>query len=116
LKWETSEQTDFGIDARFFDNRLSISADYYVKKTKDWLVEAPVLDIMGAGAPYINAGNVENKGFEFVVGYNNHIGDFRYSVNANLAYNKNEVTYIGNASGFLEGGDNLLYTNANKNL
>jgi TonB-linked SusC/RagA family outer membrane protein len=112
IKWETSEQTDFGLDARFLKNRLSVSFDYYIKKTKDWLVDAPVMDIMGAKPPYINAGNVENKGFELALGYNDHIGEFRYGINANVAFNKNEVTYLGNAAGFLEGGNNLLYTNA----
>jgi TonB-linked SusC/RagA family outer membrane protein len=113
LKWETSEQTDIGFDAFFLNNRLSANFDYYKKKTKDWLVEAPVLDIMGAGAPYVNAGNVTNEGLEFALGWNDKVGDLNYSINANVAYNENEVTYIGNATGFIPGGENLLYTNAN---
>ena len=113
LKWETSEQTNVGFDARLLNHRLNLTFDYYNKKTKDWLVEAPVLDIMGAGAPFINAGNVENRGVEISLGFSDDIGDFNYSINANVAHNINEVTYIGNSSGFLEGGGNLLYTNAN---
>jgi TonB-linked SusC/RagA family outer membrane protein len=112
LVWETSEQTNLGLDAYFLNNRLGLTIDYYTKKTKDWLVEAPIMDIMGADAPFINAGNVKNQGVELTLGFNDHIQDFTYGVSANIAYNKNEVTYIGTATGYLEGGANLLYTNA----
>ena len=61
LTWETSEQLDLGIDARFLDNRLGLTFDYYVKTTKDWLVEAPILDSYGTGAPYINGGGSEER-------------------------------------------------------
>lgn len=58
VTWETSEQLDLGLDARFFGSRLSFSFDYYLKTTKDWLVQAPVLDSYGTSAPYINGGDV----------------------------------------------------------
>ncbi|MFO8002147.1 MAG: TonB-dependent receptor [Marinilabilia sp.] len=112
LQWETSEQTNIGFDAQFLRSRLNANFDYYNKETKDWLVEAPVLDIMGADAPFINAGNVENQGFELGLTWNDNLGELRYGINANISHNKNEVTYIGNASGFIQGGQNLLYRNA----
>ena len=95
LKWETSEQTDLGIDALLFAGRMNFSMDYFVKKTKDLLVSGttPSLVIGGTTSP-INAGNVSNKGFEFELGWRDNIGDFSYSVRGNLATLKNEVTYL----------------------
>lgn len=95
LKWETSEQTDLGIDALLFAGRMNFSMDYFVKKTKDLLVggTTPSLVIGGTTSP-INAGNVSNKGFEFELGWRDNIGDFSYSVRGNLATLKNEVTYL----------------------
>ncbi len=108
VTWETSEQIDFGLDARFLDNRLGLNFDYYIKNTKDWLVVAPVLDTYGTGAPYVNGGDVRNKGFELSLNWNDRISDFQYSATVNLAYNKNEVTRIANSEGIIHGDDNVL--------
>ena len=67
LKWETSEQTDLGFDARFIGSRLGLNFDYYIKKTKDWLVQAPIIGTAGASAPYINGGDVTNKGVQVIL-------------------------------------------------
>jgi len=95
LKWETSEQINVGIDARFFRDRLTFSVDYFDKKTKDLLVTGttPSLIIGGTTSP-MNAGNVSNKGWEFELGWRDRIGDFNYSIRGNLATLKNKVTYI----------------------
>lgn len=95
LKWETSEQLNIGLDARFFRDRLTFSMDYFDKKTKDLLVwgTTPSLIVGGTTSP-MNAGNVSNKGWEFELGWRDHAGDFSYSVRANLATLKNEVTYL----------------------
>ncbi len=95
LKWETSEQFDLGLDAMFFSGRLTFSVDYYEKRTKDLLVggTTPSLSIGGVTS-VINAGDVLNKGFEFELGWNDHIGDFRYGVRGVMATLKNEVTYL----------------------
>lgn len=104
LKWETSEQTDLGIDARFLKSRLGLNFDWYYKKTKDWIVQAPVLAAYGAEAPYINGGNVTNQGVEVGLTWNDHIGkDFNYNIGANLAYNKNEVNEIPTEGGIIHG-------------
>ncbi|MCC8172276.1 MAG: TonB-dependent receptor [Parabacteroides sp.] len=108
VTWETSEQIDFGLDARFLNNRLGVNFDYYVKNTKNWLVVAPVLDTYGTGAPYVNGGDVRNKGFELSLNWNDRISDFQYSATVNLAYNKNEVTRIANSEGIIHGDDNVL--------
>ena len=95
LKWETSEQVNIGIDARFLRDRLTMSVDYFEKKTKDLLVSGttPSLIIGGVTSP-MNAGNVSNKGWEFELGWRDQINDFSYGIRANLATMKNKVTYL----------------------
>ncbi len=95
LKWETSEQLDFGIDLRMFNDRLGVTADYYEKKTKDLIVTGitPSLIVGNTTSP-MNAGNVKNSGFEFELSWRDNIKDFNYSVKANIATLKNKVTYL----------------------
>lgn len=112
LKWETSEQTNIGFDARLFNNTLNVNFDWYKKTNKDWLIVAPILATAGADAPYINGGNVVNTGVELALQYQNTIGDFSYSIAANGAYNKNEVGKIPTADGIIHGQTNQLYNNA----
>jgi TonB-linked SusC/RagA family outer membrane protein len=112
VKWETSEQFDLGFDARFLSNRLGVSFDWYNKKTKDWLVRAPMLLSYGTGAPYINGGDIQNKGYEILVSWNDRIGkDFSYSISANVSHNKNEVTRLANSEGIIHGGSNAIAQN-----
>jgi TonB-linked SusC/RagA family outer membrane protein len=94
LKWETSEQLDLGIDARFLNDRLSISAGHYNKKTRDLLVTINPVPEIGVASTVVNAGSVLNRGFEFEAGWKDKAGDFTYSVNANFATLHNEVTYL----------------------
>jgi len=108
IKWETSEQLDFGIDAKMFDSRLGITFDWYKKTTKDWLVVAPILGTFGAGAPYINGGDIENSGIELSVNWNDKAGDFKYGITVSGAHNKNRVTKIANADGIIHGPSNVL--------
>jgi TonB-linked SusC/RagA family outer membrane protein len=109
VTWETSEQLDLGLDARFLRNRLGVAFDWYKKTTKDWLVKAPILSTYGLNAPYINGGDVDNKGFELALNWNDYVGkDFKYSLNFNLSQNKNKVTRIANAEGIIHGDANVL--------
>lgn len=112
-KWETSHQTNIGADARFLNNKLDVSLDWYNKTTKDWLVAAPLLATAGVSInPYINGGNVTNKGIELQLSYNDHVGrDFTYTVSGSYAYNKNVVNNIPTADGIIHGGTNSLYVN-----
>ena len=113
VKWETSTQTNLGIDARFLDNRLSFVFDWYKKTSKDWLVVAPVLATVGTGAPYINGGDVTNSGIEAAFTWSDNIGkDFHYTVGINGAYNKNEVGEIPTSDGIIHGNTNMLYDNS----
>jgi TonB-linked SusC/RagA family outer membrane protein len=104
IKWETTTQTDFGIDLSLWDDRLSIIADYYIKRTDDILVRVPLPQSAGAfNPPYVNAGTVENKGFEFSVNYRNSISDVHYEIGANIATVDNKVLSIAGTEPLLGG-------------
>ena len=111
LKWETSEQLNFGFDGILMGGRMTFGIDYFIKKTKDLLVwnTTPSLIIGGSTSP-INAGNVENKGFEFELGWRDHIGDFNYSIRGNLSTLTNKVTYIDPSITRLSGSTFHTYT------
>ncbi|MBO5796208.1 MAG: TonB-dependent receptor [Bacteroides sp.] len=94
LTWETSEQVDFGADFRFLNDRLTVGLDYYIKTTKDLLVSAPAMPESGVSSITLNAGEVRNSGFEMELTWKDNIGDLNYSISANLATLKNEVTYL----------------------
>lgn len=112
IKWETSEQTNIGLDARFLNSRLGLNADFYMKKTKDWLVQAPILATAGTDGPFINGGDVKNTGLELALSWNDNIGrDFNYNIGVNGAYNKNEVGNIPTEDGIIHGSINQLYDN-----
>lgn len=112
VRWETSEQTNIGLDARFLNTRLGLIADFYVKSTKDWLVQAPILGTAGAGAPYINGGDVKNTGVELALDWNDKVGKLRYNLGINGAYNKNVVGNIPTEDGIIHGLTNMLYDNS----
>jgi TonB-linked SusC/RagA family outer membrane protein len=103
LKWETSEQLNFGLDMGLWRDQLIIKADYYQKDTEGLLVRAPIPGHVGNNAPIINGGSVSNEGFEFSVDYRNYSNEFGYNVGVNFALNQNEVTHIGNAEGVIVG-------------
>ncbi|WP_335966432.1 TonB-dependent receptor [Galbibacter sp. PAP.153] len=108
VTWETSEQLDFGLDARFLNSRLALTADWYKKTTKDWLVLAPIQGTEGAAAPYINGGDIENSGFEVMLSWNDTAGDFSYGATVTGSYNKNEVTRLANSEGVIQGQPHIL--------
>jgi TonB-linked SusC/RagA family outer membrane protein len=96
LKWETSEQTNFGVDASFLNERLYLTADYFIKTTKDMLVSLPVSFEAGfQTAPSVNGGKVRNSGVELLLGYRSEIGGFTFDVSGNLATLRNEVLSLG---------------------
>lgn len=94
ITWETSEQINYGLDLRAFNDRFNVGVDYYIKKTKDLLVAAIPPKETGVSTTTINAGNVENKGLELDLGWSDNIGEFKYSIRGNLATLKNKVTYL----------------------
>ncbi len=108
VSWETSQQLDLGIDARFFNSRLGVSIDGYIKDTRDWLVRAPIASVYGLNPPYINGGDIRNAGVELAVDWSKNTGDFTYGINVNGAFNKNVVTRIANAEGIIHGAEDIL--------
>ena len=109
LTWETSEQMNIGLDARFFNSRLNFTFDYYQKKTKDLLVQVPIDASTGFSTMWSNAGTVKNEGFEVALAWHDQIGkDFNYNIGWNMAYNKNKVTEVNSSQKYNNGGNDLL--------
>ncbi len=110
IRWEKNINFNGGIDATLFDRKLNITADYFYKKTEDLLVNPQVSGILGvagpgAAGPVVNAGTVENRGVEFSIGYSDEISDdFKFNLNYNVTRLDNEVLFVGNSTGVLEGG------------
>ncbi|MGQ2983819.1 SusC/RagA family TonB-linked outer membrane protein [Flavobacterium sp.] len=96
IKWESTTQTNFGIDLSFLNDKLSFSADYFHKQTDDILLsfDLPALAVGQIDRTYINAGSVVNKGLEFALSYRNNDNEFKYGISANMATLDNEVTKL----------------------
>ena len=103
LTWETSVQTDLGLDLRMFNNRLTLGVDWFNKDTRDLLVNISPVAEVGISSTTVNAGSVNNTGWEFELGWQDTIGDFHYSINANLSTLKNKVTYLEPSVGHQKG-------------
>lgn len=96
VQWETTTQTDIGLDVSLFEDKINFTADYYIKNTSDMLVPVPIPSSSGiTEAPYQNAGEIENKGLELALSYQNTAGDFYYKLGGNFATVKNTVLDLG---------------------
>lgn len=106
IKWEETAMTNVGIDFMAFNNRLSLTADYYVKNTKDILLTVPIpISSSGANDPIRNAGKIRNNGFEFNLGWMDQPNpDISYGINLIGSFNKNKVIAMGSESGSIKGG------------
>lgn len=113
LKWETTTQTNIGLDFGFFGQSLYGSAEYYIKKTKDILYKPGYSAIKGEGAgKFYNGANTENRGFEFTIGYRNNTSfGLNYDISGNFSTNKNKITHLP-ASVLMEYGGNGKWDNA----
>lgn len=111
IQWEEQKTLDIGLDMRMFNGSVNLTADYFRKRTENLLVSPPVSGILGAaapgsGSPVVNAGTVENEGFEFVIGYSSDPAKkFNFGVNYNLTVLNNEVISVNNGVGFIPGGN-----------
>lgn len=94
LKWETAEQFDLGLDARLFNNRLTVGIDYYNKNTRDLLIKVNPLPELGASTTYLNSGKVNNSGVDFELGWRDNAGDLTYGISTNFSTLHNEVTEV----------------------
>ena len=106
IRWETSKTLNFGTDLGFFEHRLQVSADYFIKRNTDILLQVPIPLSTGASgdSPYINAGEILNKGFEAAISYRNSIDDFDYEINGSITSVDNEVVALGTGSQQIFGG------------
>lgn len=110
IRWEKQKTLDIGLDMRFWDNKLDLTVDYFKKRTEDLLVTPPASGVIGVGAPgssppTINAGIVENKGFEFAIGYSEQFNDnFKLGIKYNITTIDNNVVSVSQSGGFVPGG------------
>lgn len=102
IKWETTTESNVGIDATFLDGKFNLTADWFKKRTTDILIAVPVGAVYGLNAPTQNGGIVENKGWEFTAGYNDRKGDFSWNITGNASFIDNKVIeYVSdNISGY----------------
>jgi len=105
ITWETTESWNIGIDAALLSNRLTLTADYYKKTTRDMLLVLAIPSFLGSNDPDQNAGTMHTKGWEGQIGWSDRIGEFTYSVSANLSDYK---SIMGNLSGIAFLGDKII--------
>ncbi len=110
LKWETTYQNNIGVDFMFFNSRVNLSADFYVKKTKDMLTIPPALDVAGEKAAiWLNTGDMKNTGWEITLGYNSpQYGDFSWNGSMNLSQYKNKLITLNSRQKFIGGDQRLI--------
>ena len=110
IRWEKQYTFDVGVDAKFFDNKLDVSVDYFNRRTEDLLITPQTSGILGgtapgSGAPTVNAGSVQNTGLELTLSYRNTVSeDFKYNVSFNATALDNEVLEVNGDASFLQGG------------
>lgn len=95
LRWETGETTNFGLDAGFLNGRFNVTADYYIRATKDILLGVTIPTSVGFNAPVQNAGEVQNKGYDLALDWRDNLGQFKYGINFNISDFNNEVIDLG---------------------
>ena len=100
LRWEESEQLDFGLDFGFFNNALTFTADYYKKTTNGMLMTMNIPSYVGESKPIGNVGKMENSGLEMEISYKFNVADWNFRVAGNATYLKNKLIEYGNDSGW----------------
>lgn len=102
LKWETTEQLDFGLDLGFLDGRINLNMDYYIKTTKDLLLDADISASSGFSTATLNVGKLRNSGFELTLETTNiKTNDFTWTSNFNIAFNKNEIIALNSGQPYM---------------
>lgn len=110
LQWEKQKQLNIGLDIGLF-NKFSLTADYFVKTSEDLLLQFPLPSVTGFENIFINAGEVENRGFELAANFNDKRGDFTYGVGFNVTFLENEVTQLANGIEFINQNSSGLFGN-----
>ena len=111
IKWEAAKMWNFGMDLNALNNKVQLTAEYYIKNQYDLLVQVPVSDVFGRSGdgsqPWANSGQIQNRGFEFTGTWKDYSGAFQYSVSANLTTMKNDVKYLPNPPIYDDAGRNI---------
>ena len=107
LRWEQSVQTDFALDLALLNNKITLTADYFIKNTQGLLLETSVLASVGEGQT-VNAGEIQNKGFELELSFRNRVGWFNYNIGINGSYLHNEVTSLNDTTYKKLAGANIM--------
>lgn len=108
LKWETTKQADLGIDFGVMDNKISLTADFYLKKTSDLLLNTPIPYTSGFALTLLNIGNVQNKGFDLDLRTVNFAGEFKWNTSVNISINRNKITNLAGENDIQLGYGNML--------
>ena len=110
LKWETTTQTNIGLDAYLFNGAVSLGLDYYWKNTKDMITIPPVLSVAGENAAkFMNTGEMKNHGFELNLGYHSpQYGDFSWDANLNMSMYRNELVRLNDEVSIIGGDFRLI--------
>ncbi|GAB2767339.1 TonB-dependent receptor [Rhabdobacter roseus] len=116
LKWETTEQTDLGIDAAFFNNRYRVTVDYYIKNTRDLLNTVQLPIGFGFTSTIQNVGQIQNKGLELSLDSRILDGDFTWDLGGNISFNRNKVVKLYNGADILGGSIGVTLINDAANL
>ena len=113
LRWETTTQTNIGVDLSFLQNKIYFTADYWIKDTDGILVRTPISTVTGFGrdsGPFQNAAQLQNKGLEFLLGYRGGTGDLKYGVSGNLSNVQNKVISLGAGTSIINLVENVYYS------
>lgn len=113
LRWERTTQTNLGIDLSLLRNKITFTADYWIKDTDGILVRTPISTVSGFArdsGPFQNAAELQNKGFEFLVGYRGGSGELKYGISSNLSTVRNKVISLGAGSSIINLVENVYYS------
>lgn len=107
LRWETTEQSNLGVDCALLNNKLNFSIDYFIKNTDDMLIDRPYIGVIGEGGTYsYNGASLNNKGFEGIIEWRDNIKDFRYDISLNITSFRNKITSLPEDIYYTWGGGN----------
>ena len=108
LSWETTTQTNIGLDLSMFEGRVNATVDWFSKTTDDILLELPIPGVVGLEPSFTNAGSIENKGWEMQLNYRNKIGEFSYGITLNVSDVKNEILDLAGTGPYYDGEKDIL--------
>ena len=110
ITWEESKYTNIGLDFGLFDQRIKLSADYFINMRENILYRPPVPSEFGLNAPYSNLLKMKNQGMDIMAGYQDGNGDFHWGIDVNLSYSKNKVLEMGDSERWIE-NNTVTYLN-----